>query len=449
MDKKIKLIAVILGAFSLLAAIIAFSYFARYNSLVRDFQQLQKEKHALRADNESLAGKVAKAEQEAGRMQELQNNLKKELERFASERQELQNKYTALQEQRDKLIERLKQAGGQAAAATGPSTQELAELQNKYNALLEERDKLTEGLQQATGQAATTTITPGVLAGDEYWAGVLKEKGNLELQISGLKDILKNNQLKIDELTRGKLSIELEIQKLTKEKTDIQRQLEYSDRLSNSMSLQLVREKEDKRKIQKQTGLLKEENSAFRNRLKDMMNTNASLEEKLKETENKRMELYNRLNQMDQLLQDKLSEVLETRQDLGEIKKGLTPSSKTTVELSPIVVSSHRPEGSGLASDSQSHQPEGSGLASDSQSQGEGLSAGMNIAGKIVSVNEEKGFVIIDSGQTKGIYPGQALGVYRDAQQIASLEVIQVRPNASAADIKEKTGPIKVGDVVK
>ena len=422
MDKKIKLIAIILGAFSLLAAIIAFSYFARYNSLVRDFQQLQKEKHALRADNDSLVKKAAKAEQEAGRMQELQKNFKKELDHFASERSELQKKYNVLLDERDKLMERLKtSAGSQSAASGGPSTQDAGELQKKYNALLDERDKLMERLHQATGEAVTTTISPAVSSGDEYWAGVLKEKGNLELQISSLKDTIKNNQLKIDELTRGKVSIDLEIQKLAKEKTDIQRQLEYSDRLADNVSLQLVREKEDKRKIEKQAGLMKEENYAFRNRLKDMMNTNASLEEKLKETENKRMELYNRLNQMDQLLQDKLSEVLETKQDLGEIKKGLTPSSKTTVELSPIVVSS----------------------------QAEGSPAGISPAGKIVSVNEEKGFVIIDSGQAKGIYPGQTLGVYRDAQQIASLEVIQVRPNVSAADIKEKTATIKVGDLVK
>lgn len=385
MDKKIKLIAIILGVFSLTAAVIAFSYITRYNSLMRDFQELQKEKQTLRAENEALARKITQAQEEAEGLREAQKNLQKEAERLASEHMELQNKYTALSQEKDKLMERLQQSLSGAASLT----------------------------------AKTASATP---SSDEYWAGILKEKGDLELQMSNLKDTLKDNQLKIDELSKEKLSLDLEIQKLTKEKTDIQRQLEYNEKLSDSMSLQLVREKEDKRKIQKQAGLMKEENYALRSRIKDTMNTNVSLEKKLKETEDRRMELYNRLNQMDQLLQNKLSEVLETKQDLGELKKGLTPSTQSAVELPPIVV----PSAAG-----------GSPAAKEASS------------GRIVSINEEKDFVILDRGEAQGIYPGQTLAVYQDSEQIATLEVIQVRPNVSAADIKEKTARIKAGDVVK
>lgn len=388
MDKRMKLIAIILGVSSLSAAIIAFSYITRYNSLMRDFQELQKEKQTLRAENEALTKKTAKAEEEVNGLREAQKSLKKELERLASERLELQNKHNLLQEERDKLKERLQRPLAGASAST----------------------------------AAATTVMRPADGGDEYWAGVLKEKGNLELQLSNLKDTLKNNQIKTNELTKEKLTLDLEIQKLTKEKTDIQRQLEYNEKLSDSMSLQLVREKEDKRKIQKQASLMKEENYALRSRLKDVMNTAVSLEKKLKETEDRRMELYNRLNQMDQLLQDKLSEVLETKQNLGELKKGLTPSTQSAIELPPIVVPS---------------------------AAGGGPAAREASSGRIVSINEEKGFVILDRGEAQGIYPGQTLGVYQDSEQIATLEVIQVRPNLSAADIKEKTARIKAGDLVK
>lgn len=385
MDKKIKLIAIILGVFSLTAAIIAFSYITRYNSLMRDFQELQKEEQSLRAKNEALTRKITQAQEEVEGLREAQKNLQREAERLASEHMELKNKYTALSQERDKLMERIQQSLAGAASLT----------------------------------AKTASATP---SSDEYWAGILKEKGDLELQMSNLKDTLKDNQLKIDELSKEKLSLDLDIQRLTKEKTDIQRQLEYNEKLSDSMSLQLVREKEDKRKIQKQAGLMKEENYALRSRIKDTMNTNVSLEKKLKETEDRRMELYNRLNQMDQLLQNKLSEVLETKQDLGELKKGLTPSSGANVELPPIVV------------------PSAAG----------GLPAAKEASsGRIVSINEEKDFVILDRGEAQGIYPGQTLAVYQDSQQIATLEVIQVRPNVSAADIKEKTARIKAGDVVR
>src|SRR3989338_1151847 len=388
MDKKMKLIAIILAVISLGAALIAFSYMGRYNFLMRDFQELQKEKQTLRAENDALTSKTARVEEEGRGLREAQKNLKQELERLASERLELQNKGNMLQEERDKLLERLRRSLAGVAAPT----------------------------------AVATTTMLSADGGDEYWAGVLKEKGNLELQLSNLKDTLKNNQIKTDELSGEKLTFDLEIQKLSKEKTDLQRQLEYNEKLSDSISLQLVREKEDKRKIQKQASLMKEENYALRIRLKSMMSAAVSLEKKLKETEDRRMELYNRLNQMDQLLQDRLYDVLETKQNLGELKKGLTPSTQSAVELSPIVVPSASPAAGGV-----NEAP----------------------SGRIVSINEEKDFVILDRGKAQGISFGQKLSVYQDSQRIATVEVIQVRPNLSAADIKEKTAQIKVGDVVK
>jgi predicted nuclease with TOPRIM domain len=389
MEKRMKLIAIALGIISLIAAIIAFSYISRYNSLTRDYQQLKKEKQILLQENEALANKAAKAEEEAGNLRQAQEILKKESERLAAQRVELQDKYSALQKERDKLLEKLQQSLTTASASLPPEP--------------------------------ATTAAPAPVA-DEYWAGLLREKGELELQLLSLKDALKNNLIKVDEISKEKSSLDMEIQKLTKEKADIQRQLEYNGKLLDSISLQLVREKEDKRKIQKHASSLKEENSALRSRLNDMMGSSVSLEKKLKETEDKRAQLYERLNQMDQLLQDKLSEVLETKQDLGELKKGLSPSSKTAVELAPIIVPGTSP-----------------------------ASGGVNEAfpGRVVSVNEEKGFVIFDKGENQGIRHEQTLGVYQDSEQIAILEVIQVRPDVSAADIKKKTARIKVGDVVR
>src|SRR3990167_4414112 len=64
MDKKMKLIAIILAVISLGAALIAFSYMGRYNFLMRDFQELQKEKQTLRAENDALASKTTRVEEE-------------------------------------------------------------------------------------------------------------------------------------------------------------------------------------------------------------------------------------------------------------------------------------------------------------------------------------------------------------------------------------------------
>ena len=43
---------------------------------------------------------------------------------------------------------------------------------------------------------------------------------------------------------------------------------------------------------------------------------------------------------------------------------------------------------------------------------------------------------------------GEVLNVYRDTKYLAKVEVIQVRDDISAADIKEQSTKIKVGDII-
>ena len=70
--------------------------------------------------------------------------------------------------------------------------------------------------------------------------------------------------------------------------------------------------------------------------------------------------------------------------------------------------------------------------------------------GSIISINESNNFIIADLGQANSsVSIGNTLRVYRGSQQIATLEVIQVRREICAADIKDKTSELKVGDIVK
>ena len=60
--------------------------------------------------------------------------------------------------------------------------------------------------------------------------------------------------------------------------------------------------------------------------------------------------------------------------------------------------------------------------------------------GSIISINESNNFVIVDLGQeNSSVSVGNALKVYRDSSEIATLEVIQVRREICAADIKDKS----------
>ena len=422
MDKKIKLIAIILGALCLAALFTAFSYVNKYKAVVRDNQQLEKDKQDLRQENNVLAQKSASSQQEASRLKERYDDLKSENEHLTSERDDLKKRYDDISEEKNKLI-----------------------------------DKLQDALAKGTAEEASGAQMPEVI-GDQYWANVLKEKQNLELQLADLRDKLRNSELMMSELSGNKSDFELELQKVGKEKDEIQRQLEYNEKMADSLSLQLVREKDDKRKLEKQANLLKEENYALRNRLKEVTGTKVSLEKKLKAVEDKRLELYNRLNQADQLMQEKLSEVMDVKQDLKDIRKGATPISGSAVELSPIVVHSSQeevtfkePEAAVKKSEYQQLNPASLPLEPPISSQEIMVDASHPLAltAKIRSVDSDNNFVIFDAGANQGIRKGQVLNVFRNSKMIAALEVIETKANVSAADIKEKISEPRSGDTVR
>ncbi len=73
--------------------------------------------------------------------------------------------------------------------------------------------------------------------------------------------------------------------------------------------------------------------------------------------------------------------------------------------------------------------------------------AGFN--GRVISINEVNNFVIVDIGENKGITLGDSLSVYRDSKYIARLEVIQVRKDISAADLKDQWSKVRIGDIIR
>lgn len=70
--------------------------------------------------------------------------------------------------------------------------------------------------------------------------------------------------------------------------------------------------------------------------------------------------------------------------------------------------------------------------------------------GKIMELNTQYNFVVINLGENDGLKPGVFLKVLRQNQEIAKLTVIKVRKAISAAEIKElkKGEQIKVDDLV-
>jgi len=72
------------------------------------------------------------------------------------------------------------------------------------------------------------------------------------------------------------------------------------------------------------------------------------------------------------------------------------------------------------------------------------------LKGRIVTVNREHNFVVIDLGRQNDMGEGAGFGVYRDGKEIGSIESIQVRERIAACDIKDvkKGFYIEIDDIV-
>lgn len=349
-------------------------------------QAIQRQRDDLVKQVESLTKQNEGISQELRRLQDLRNSLQRELDKISQEKEEIQRKYDLAAKEKEALIEKLK---------TRPAvTKEIAVTLPQTN----------EG----------------------YWGEILKAKTDLELQLDSIRSELKTIQINNEQLQRDKAALELEIKNLNRENEDLKRQLNYNQKITDTLSQELVREKNDKFKIQDSLKSIKSENEILRRQLKSLDNRKINLEEKLLDLQKENDRITARLNEMEMLLQDKMLRIdnLKKQLEAGPEEKITAQEEKESIELPPIVV---RPQ----TLETPSVQPHPS------------------LVGKILAVNRENNFVIIDLGQNKGVKMGDTFQVYQQEDVIASLEVTQARREIAACDIKRETTPIKVGDTVR
>ncbi|MBI4706691.1 MAG: hypothetical protein HY761_02020 [Candidatus Omnitrophica bacterium] len=215
----------------------------------------------------------------------------------------------------------------------------------------------------------------------------------------------------------------------------MKQQLDYNQKVMDSIAQDLVREKNDKSQIVDNLKSLRGENALLSRQLKNLNNRKFDLEKKLQQTQEEKDVLQRRMDEMETMLSDKLnyvdklrdqlSSVRQTKENTADLEGTEQPASgqkEPAVQLPAIVV---RPQST-------------TSIAPDSTGQG-----------KVVAINRESNFLIIDLGNNAGVKQGDSLHVYRGNQSIALLQVIQVRSNISACDIKKENVPVKIGDLVR
>jgi septal ring factor EnvC (AmiA/AmiB activator) len=305
-------------------------------------------------------------------------------------------------------------------------TQEKDELQTKYFQLESERTKLADEIKFLKTQPVQVSQQPQAAEGtDTYWAGILKSKLDLELQLEKVREQLKDLNISNEQLKRQGLTFDLELKNVKRERDDLQRGVEYSQKMVDSLSADLVREKKDKINIQDTLRLIRSENSTLRQQLQGLSSRKVGLERQLQSLEKEKQDLEHKLVQMETVLTDQVANMNVLRDQLDVVRKTVPRGSSSvepSVELPPIIV-----------------QPQGQGLG---QRQDAAL-------GEVLAVNKENNFVVIDLGESAGLKLGDRLNVYRQDKIIAVVKVIRTRKTISACDIERELLPIITGDLVK
>lgn len=309
--------------------------------------------------------------------------------------------------------------------------QQKADLEKRYELVNRAREDLIQKLKEQQSQKPSVTesrveYTPQ--NNDAYWAEVLRAKNEMELQLNNVRAELKSLQMSNEQLQREKSNIELDLNSLKREKEDLKRQIEYNQKLVESISKELVTEKNDKTQIQDSYKLVRNENAMLSRQLQSLNNRKINLDKKIQELTESKGSLERRLSEMESMLTDRVTQIEQFKGKVEAVKTGEPVEGrekKESVELPAIVV---RP---------QADQPSRS------------VNPDAGFIGRVLAVNKDNNFVIIDLGQDSGLKVGDAFKIYRDEKPVASVEVTQVRRSISACDIKKEMSPIKIGDTVR
>lgn len=356
---------------------------------------------------------------------------------LARERDELRTENTTLNAKVDKLAVSLRSYETRITSLSKDledASRQKEALEKKYEEAARAQEELTRRLKEQSSRMESPIQTyvqePVLQTNDAYWADILKAKGELELQLAGLRDDFRSLQITNEQAQREKSGLELDLNNLKRENADLKRQIDYNQKLADNIAQELVREKNDKTQIQNNYKTVKNENASLSRELQSLNSRKVGLEKKVQDLQVNRGELERRLSEMERMVAQGITQMGGLKQRIDNVKDEVNPAaaaaeSKEAVELPAIVV---RPQ-------------------AKTESRQGGAAAGP--AGRVIAVNKENNFVIINSGQDAGLKIGDTFRVYRGDRAIAGVEVIQVRHDIAACDIKRETEPIQIDDEVK
>lgn len=367
-------------------------------------------------------------------------SVKEELTKAQKEQSKLENELKAMEVQAKEKIIALSNEVDMVVADRDKWKRRIETIRGERDKLMSRINGLTRQLEEKPEPQVVYKerksvpvpdfqTAPRVLPGrqnEAYWSQILKQKASLEIDIEKFKEELSSKSIEIVELRQSNDSFRMEVDNLKHAGEEIDLEIQHKTDMIDNLSLELARTKNDKKFIADRVEKMKTENGGLRRQVKQLMTVKSALEKSLVRLNQEKDKVEGRLGKTETIIQSKIDEIWQIKDDLDrsirESQGGVAPSG---VELPPIIVSSN----------------------GKTMNYNTGTPTGFN--GKVISVNESNNFVIVDIGENNGVRLGDLLSVYRDSKYIARLEVIQVRKDISAADLKDQWSKVKVGDIIR
>ncbi|MBF0387918.1 MAG: hypothetical protein HQL20_08705 [Candidatus Omnitrophica bacterium] len=400
--------------------------------LEQQIKKLSDESQGLRKDIEQKIRDIDAANKKFDEARRASDRVTEDLTRAQRDRTDIESRMNTLRSERDDLIAKLK---------VRPVEEKIVEKEK-----IVYRDRLVDANgnpvdlnappapvvppayaaqpQAPVQQQAQTNVVIENTANEEYWAGIMRQKAALELELVDVKRKLSEKDIKTEELKKTNSDLEIEIGRLKNEREEIVRKIKYGDDLADSLSIELARARNEGKIISDRADRVSTENQGLRTDIKQLSATKVALEKSIARLSDDKTAVERKLAETENIIQGRIDEIWKIKKDV-DTRFDMTRSNAGEVELAPIVVNA----AAAPVKTAPANAP--------------------RRTGNVVSVNEENNFVVIDMGEADNIHTGDTFKIYRGKDQIGSVAVIQVRKDISAADIKQKVSAFKAGDQVR
>lgn len=311
------------------------------------------------------------------------------------------------------------------------------DVKSKYENVLSEREDLRRELASAKKGKAFLENRIHEMESEMFVANLLKDKVSLEVERDRLKKSLIPKDEEIDKLKSESMEKDVRLSKLETEKNLIDEKLKDAGQVAEILSRDLLKEKESVQAERQEFEKSKIEANILKTRISELEEASREYNRLFAEREDMKIKLSkleSDLNYKDHELEKLKIALAEKPTENQKEFRAEAYHKPEEVELPPIVLSSGQPK-----SMARLTTPSLERIGQDS-----------SLKGRIVTVNRDHNFVVIDLGKQDGIGIGNRFDVYRGDMPVGSLEVIQTRDRIAAADIKDvREGLyIEINDIV-